>query len=39
MPKEKPEFDQQIVDLARVTRVNKGGKQLSFRAVVLIGDS
>jgi len=36
--KEKPEFDQQIVDLARVTRVTKGGKQLSFRAVVLIGD-
>jgi small subunit ribosomal protein S5 len=36
--KEKPEFDQQIVDLARVTRVTKGGKQLSFRACVLIGD-
>ncbi|KKQ27126.1 MAG: 30S ribosomal protein S5 [Candidatus Magasanikbacteria bacterium GW2011_GWC2_37_14] len=36
--KEKPEFEQQIVDLARVTRVTKGGKQLSFRAVVLIGD-
>lgn len=37
-PKEKPEFDQQIVDLARVTRVTKGGKQLSFRCCVLIGD-
>ena len=36
--KEKPEFDQQIADLARVTRVTKGGKQLSFRATVLIGD-
>ncbi|MBU0597326.1 30S ribosomal protein S5 [Patescibacteria group bacterium] len=36
--KEKPEFDQQIVDLARVTRVTKGGKQLSFRACVVIGD-
>jgi len=36
--KEKPEFDQQIIDLARVTRVTKGGKQLSFRATVLIGD-
>lgn len=35
---EKPEFDQQILDLARVTRVTKGGKQLSFRACVLIGD-
>ena len=36
--KEKPEFDQQIVDLARVTRVTKGGKQLSFRVCILIGD-
>ncbi len=36
--KEKPEFDQQIVDLARVTRVTKGGKQLSFRALVVIGN-
>ena len=35
---EKPEFDQQILDLARVTRVTKGGKQMSFRATVLIGD-
>lgn len=38
LPKEKPEFDQFILDLARVTRVTKGGKQLSFRATVLIGD-
>jgi len=36
--KEKPEFDQTIADLARVTRVTKGGKQMSFRACVLIGD-
>lgn len=36
--REKPEFDQQIADLARVTRVTRGGKQLSFRACVLIGD-
>lgn len=36
--REKPEFDQQIVDLARVTRVTKGGKQLNFRATVVIGD-
>jgi small subunit ribosomal protein S5 len=36
--REKPEFDQQIVDLARVTRVTKGGKQLSFRVCVVIGD-
>ena len=36
--REKPEFDQQVVDLARVTRVTKGGKQMSFRACVVIGD-
>ena len=36
--REKPEFDQQVVDLARVTRVTKGGKQMSFRATVVIGD-
>lgn len=38
MRREKPEFDQQIIDLSRVTRVTKGGKQLSFRACVVIGD-
>src|SRR3989338_9030817 len=36
--KKKPEFDQQIVDLARVTRVTKGGKHMSFRACVVIGN-
>ncbi len=36
--REKPEFEQKMVDLARVTRVTKGGKQLSFRALVVIGD-
>ena len=36
--KEKPEFEQQMVDIARVTRVVKGGKRLSFRACVVIGD-
>lgn len=35
---EKKEFDQHILDLARVTRVTEGGKQLSFRAAVIIGD-
>ncbi|MFH1456654.1 MAG: 30S ribosomal protein S5 [Patescibacteria group bacterium] len=37
-PREVPEFEQKMVDLARVTRVTKGGKQLSFRALVVIGD-
>ncbi|MGB9763136.1 MAG: ribosomal protein S5 [Minisyncoccia bacterium] len=32
------DFDQQILDIARVTRVVAGGKRLSFRATVAIGD-
>lgn len=38
--KEKPkqEFDSKILDLARVTRVTAGGKQLRFRAVVVVGN-
>lgn len=32
------EFNQEILDLARVTRVTKGGKRMSFRACVIIGD-
>lgn len=35
---EKPEFDQKILDLARVTRVMAGGKRMNFRACVAIGD-
>lgn len=32
------EFDQKIIDIARVTRVTEGGKQMSFRATVAVGD-
>lgn len=32
------EWEQKIVDLARVTRVTKGGKRMRFRACVLVGD-
>lgn len=35
---EEREFDQRILDLARVTRVTKGGKRMRFRACVVIGD-
>jgi small subunit ribosomal protein S5 len=35
---EQKEFDQRILDLARVTRVTKGGKRMRFRACVIIGD-
>lgn len=34
----KSEFDQQLLDLARVTRVVKGGRRFRFRATVVIGN-
>ena len=37
-PEEKKEFDQYILDLARVTRVTQGGKHMSFRTCVILGD-
>jgi len=36
--REKPEFEQQVVDIARVTRVMAGGKRMRFRACLIIGD-
>ena len=36
--KPKDEFEQRIVDIARVTRVMAGGKRMRFRACVAIGD-
>ncbi len=32
------EFDQALIDIARVTRVMAGGKRMSFRTCVVIGD-
>lgn len=32
------EFDQKVLDLARVTRVTAGGKRMRFRACIIIGD-
>lgn len=34
----KPEFDERVVEIARVTRVVKGGRRMRFRALVVIGD-
>ncbi len=34
----KEEFEQRILDVARVTRVMKGGKRMSFRVCLVIGD-
>lgn len=36
--REKPEFEQKLLDLARVTRVVKGGRRFRFRATVVIGN-
>lgn len=36
--KPKDDFEQRIVDLARVTRVMGGGKRMRFRACVVVGD-
>lgn len=36
--REQKEFDQKILDLARVTRVTAGGKRMRFRATVVAGD-
>lgn len=34
----KSEFDQKVLDIARVSRVTKGGKRFSFRSTIVIGD-
>ncbi|MEK9158220.1 MAG: 30S ribosomal protein S5 [Patescibacteria group bacterium] len=34
----KSEFDQKVLEIARVSRVTKGGKRFSFRATIVIGD-
>lgn len=36
--REPREFEQKTLDLSRVTRVTAGGKRMSFRATVVIGD-
>ncbi len=36
--KPEQEFEQKIIDLARITRVMAGGKRMRFRACVCIGD-
>jgi small subunit ribosomal protein S5 len=34
----KPKFVERLIKISRVSKVTKGGKKLSFRAVVVIGD-
>lgn len=36
--REKPEFEQKLLDVRRTARMVAGGRRFSFRAVVIIGD-
>lgn len=38
VPKEQSEWKERVVQIRRVTKVVKGGKKLSFRAVVVVGN-
>lgn len=35
---QKPKFEERLVKISRVSKVTKGGKKLSFRAIVAVGD-
>ncbi len=37
-PRVKPEFDQRIVDIRRVTRVSSGGRRFSFSVAMVVGN-
>ncbi|MEK7579872.1 MAG: 30S ribosomal protein S5 [Patescibacteria group bacterium] len=36
--REVQEYEQKVLDIARVTRVTKGGKRFTFRAAIIIGN-
>ena len=36
--KSKPEWSERVVAIERVTKVVKGGKKMSFRAIIVVGN-
>lgn len=36
--KQQPKFTERLIKISRVSKVTKGGKKLSFRAIVAVGD-
>lgn len=37
-PRAKPEFDQRVLDIRRVTRVSSGGRRFSFSVAIVVGN-
>ncbi|MEO5499297.1 MAG: 30S ribosomal protein S5, partial [Candidatus Saccharimonadales bacterium] len=38
MPREEKQFEEQVINIDRVSRVVKGGRRFRFKALVVVGD-